>query len=253
MNTAAVARGFGTPTASGVKGARHKANPARRNARGIAFALLLPLLLTSCSIFQRSEAYKCTKAQGHVAKAIYLCPNVAELRSDTITITLPGDSAGGTSLFREAHIDSVLADCEQLREALRAERELFAIVIDSNAGVIIHQHRQLDSLLHVRNAAKHQLIARLCVIQPVNDSTALYHLRIWYADGAIHHRLVLHERDTTVLDTRQVIKSGPVEISGGRNGWLVAGLLLGWLVAVVATLHFISERGLRLREKERRG
>lgn len=220
--------------------------------------IVLPLLLSSCSLFRPSPERQCRKAEGHIAKALRICPEAANLRTDTLTIHLPGDSSSGERLWTDADLDSVLAGCQQLREALDAERQLTEITNGVASRIVSRQQRALDSLRTAlatkgRTSAGGEGVDRLrrslCRFPDIHDSTELYELRITYSDSGPLYTIHVFDRTASVAHTTQPIVRGPVTVQDSANGWLVAGTILGgigWLVAVVLFLMFKSERHLRL-------
>lgn len=85
------------------------------------------LVLVACSGPRKASERACLKADRHMAKAAWLCPKVleADTTARTVTVELPGDTLQvAPKLAHSLDVDSILAACDQLREALAAERTL---------------------------------------------------------------------------------------------------------------------------------
>ncbi|MCB0790875.1 MAG: hypothetical protein KDB97_03840, partial [Flavobacteriales bacterium] len=82
----------------------------------------LAVVASSCSTPRKA----CRRAQRHIARAVWLCPEAlqADTTTRTITVQLPADTITRTFGWSDADVDSILAGCAQLREALQAERDL---------------------------------------------------------------------------------------------------------------------------------
>lgn len=95
-----------------------------------AIALFL-LLLCACDAQKR----QCRKAHRHLARAVWLCPEVLRTDSTTFSITTPEDSATATLPLHAVDTDSLLAACDQLRQALAAERDLYRMAMATPRAV----------------------------------------------------------------------------------------------------------------------
>lgn len=89
-----------------------------------AALFLSTLLLGSCALVQTP----CERADRRIGRAIALCPK--RLQADTATVQLPGDSATlSAPAYAHLDVDSLLAACAQLADALAAERDLYAAMM----------------------------------------------------------------------------------------------------------------------------
>lgn len=90
---------------------------------------LCALLLVACSSPRKASERACHRADRIMAKAevraAHRCPD-AVLRDSATT---RADSGTVQMHYRDADVDSVLAACDQLRDALRAERDLYESVM----------------------------------------------------------------------------------------------------------------------------
>jgi uncharacterized membrane protein YdbT with pleckstrin-like domain len=117
------------------------------------------LLLTACGGPRKA----CRKAERHVAKAAMLCPEL--MRNADQVVELPGDSVVLPPVeYAAVDVDSLMAACEQLAEAMRNERDLFA-----------HQLMMMPGkpLLPVKQAVG-KLRATACKYQPFTYDHELF-------------------------------------------------------------------------------
>lgn len=120
----------------------------------------------------------CRKAQKHIAKAVWLCPEA--LRADTsgrsVSVQLPGDTITDTLRWSDADVHAIMADCDQLREALASERDLYATVL-------INNERQVAQAKSDRNDALSKLRTSTCRFEPFTVSTGRTTVRIRPGSG----------------------------------------------------------------------
>jgi hypothetical protein len=96
-----------------------------RNLTHLFPLLVAVLLATACSSPRKASERAKAKAQKHLALAMVLDPSI--MRPNDQEVELPGDSATlPPAEYADADVDSILAACAQLAEALRNERDLFA-------------------------------------------------------------------------------------------------------------------------------
>jgi len=186
------------------------------------------LLMVACN--------PCRQAQGLLNKAVRKCPEMAQLRTDTLRTTLPGDSTAGNVDYYGEDVDSVAALCDQLHEALLAERELYRISIDAASRVVLRTRMQVDSLKKVlasKRATVDRLRGELCIFPSILDSTAARRLRIWYTPTGPKYDLVDYPRTVEQVHTVPQVIQGPVITVRQSPWWLwvwavAASLLCGW-------------------------
>jgi hypothetical protein len=195
---------------------------APRKARGVVWLLLVPLLLSSCSLFRSHAENQCRKAQGLYNKAVRICPESARILTDTSSVVLHGDSASGAALPQNERADSLAAACAQYAEALAAERELQEIMTGAASRMAFHTERTIDSLRAVIARRPHALThirTEACRFDPVYDSTELHVLHIWY-DTKLHWTLVDADRTATVITTTPQVVTGPVVVEQHTPWWM---------------------------------
>jgi hypothetical protein len=199
--------------------------------------LAIAVLLVACN--------PCRKAQGLLNKAVRICPEMAQLRTDTLRTTLPGDSTAGNVDYYGEDLDSVAAACSQLQEALLAERELYRISIDAASRVVLRTRLQVDSLKKVlasKRTAVDRLRGDLCLFPSVYDSTALHRLRIWSIPSGMDYDLLDYPREVEQVHTVPQVTQGPVIIRRHGPWWL-------WLWAigasVLAAYHYLKSDHFR--------
>lgn len=96
-----------------------------RKLTTVLLCCVAALMLAACHLPRKASERACRKAERHLARAVWLCPDILRHDSASVTFTLPGDSTATTLSFTDPVVDSVMAACEQLREALAAERDLY--------------------------------------------------------------------------------------------------------------------------------
>ena len=90
--------------------------------RCTAILLVSVALLASCAQPRKAAQRRCSKADRHIAKAVWLCPDA--LARDSATVQLPPTSTElRLALVDSVTMDSVLAACNRIRMALEAELE----------------------------------------------------------------------------------------------------------------------------------
>jgi hypothetical protein len=196
-------------------------------------AIALLLLLCACGGPRKA----CRKAQQHMARAAWLCPQV--LRPDTATTTLPGDTATTPPMaYTAAQMDSVEAACQQLAEALAAERELYAALYSTppRQPLPVNTPPVQAALARIRTAA--------CQYAPFHYQHELFTLRATGGETP-GITVLVHDR---VLRTEcpPVLNMGQTPPTHGVAAWYRVGfwvLVLAWALAVLA-IH-LANRTLR--------
>lgn len=80
-------------------------------------------IILFCTVL--SACTPCHRAARLAKRAAMLCPEM--VARDTVHVTMPGDTVHTPSLeYAQADVDSILAACTQLAEALATERDLYA-------------------------------------------------------------------------------------------------------------------------------
>lgn len=132
-------------------------------------------LLAACG----SPRKACRKADRHIARAIWLCPDVLSRDSATATLLVPGDSTTGALTYTQHDLDSLLAACDSLR------------------GDVQHTDTLPAQVVYVRNekprAAVQRFRSRVCRPEPVHEDTDQYSVRIWMdsTSGEIRYLLTI--------------------------------------------------------------
>lgn len=215
--------------------AQHR-DPRRAWAAWAVLAIyLLALLysLSSCSVQDRA-ARKVRWAQVHAPELF---------TQDSVRITLPADSAAGSTALQPVDLDSLVAACNELSEALSAERELYAVV----GGLWMKQqalrNREVDSLRNVlrmrpgtrrTSLAVEALRTRLCNVQPIHLRTARYSLAMWMEGDSLRYRLELFPQLVTAPRTVINANEKPLHV---YRWWFIGAM------ALLALLGFIWRQG----------
>ena len=126
-------------------------------------------LLAACS----SPRKACRKADRHISRAVWLCPDVLQRDSVRVQVVVPGDSAIGELSYSQHEVDSLLAACAELERSHGHDIDVVTLPVPER--VIVERFR-----------------SRVCAVAPVLDSTNTYRLRIWVdATGALQYRLTV--------------------------------------------------------------
>lgn len=180
-------------------------------------ALASIALLASCG----SPRKACRRAEGMIQKAVRICPEAAQLRTDTVVITVPGDSVALVAAYTEPDADSLRAVIAQLSEALEAERELAGIDL-----MAARKSRTSQALAKVRG--------QVCWFEPVTiDSETARGIISVDSLGRVHGKCWCKPQRRTAEVTTQNVVAGKVEVQGGIPWWM-------WLVVSLLCLLSIG-------------
>lgn len=104
---------------------------------------LVALMTVACSQPRKAGDRACRKADRHLARAVWLCPDILTRDSATVTFTLPGDSVATTLRYTDPLVDSLLAACEQFAAVLLAERRLLGDIDTTvhRSPIVVHPAR----------------------------------------------------------------------------------------------------------------
>ncbi len=175
-------------------------------------------LLAACS----SPRKACRKADRHITRAIWLCPDVLQRDSATATFFLPGDSSAGTIGYTQWHLDSLLAACAELA-AVRT--------VDTLPAQVVYIKSE-----PVKTKAVQRFRTKVCRPDPVHVDVDSHSIRIWM--------------DTTTGELRYLLTIWPVvqeqkvpcppavdrpskELTGGGTPWYA------WPILVLCILGFL--------------
>lgn len=197
-------------------------NPNRDNGPSFGFLAVVLLLfiavvsLSACNTFQtpaeRREARKCARAERHMGRAAFLCPDALRLDSTTtvLDVVLDADTASGHAIFTDTLgdlCDSIAAANADLRSAL--------LWLDS-ARMVENEFAERVAQAQVENAraavqaAERTARQRACHFEPIEQDDPLFNLRIWSGPKGPLWELRLKER--TVKDTVTVATAPTLSI-----------------------------------------
>lgn len=182
----------------------------------VLFTFCSVLFVGACSTTRKA----CERANGHMAKAVQMCPDLltAKERVDTVTVYLPGSAGAGEGSYTQAEMDSVAHLCSTLLAA--AQRKV------GEAYAANRKESAVEPLVQ-------RMRANLCDLQPVelNDSALI--LRIWTERGQLryyYHVLPQVAKAPVKSVVAQVVtKECPPE---GVASWYRTAFW--WLVALLA-------------------
>lgn len=154
-------------------------------------------LLSACGTPRKA----CRRAQGLLNKAAMICPEAVQLRTDTVVITLPGDSVRGEAVPL-VDVDSLLAACAALATA--------------------HERHLLDSARKTMPTVVRQVQRIACNVPPVHVERpdAVLSIRWNAAAGRIDYELVVKPRQAKAPRTTPRLLTGPVVVQGGTPWYL---------------------------------
>lgn len=223
----------------------------------VGFAVLL---LAACSS-QRASERACRKADKHIAKAVWLCPDVLRHDSATVTFTLPGDSAATTAAFTDPIVDSLLKACEDFALAIVHERDSLA-----NA-LIIHGTGQAEDGSRVNGfgvrpgvspaptvpAATARMREQLCYFEPIEANTDVCYARV--RPGPNGPLLTLEQKPYKAVATApcppQVGRPPCPACNGVAAWWRVASIVLALLLIGRYVLGKVNAGLINLRSQIR--
>ncbi len=179
----------------------------------------------------RTPRKACAQAERHVAKAVWLCPQVLLAQIDTVE--LPGDTLRDTLVWAPVDVDSLLAACDTLRRA--------AEVLALNS---VNQQERMQATIRRQQAvmnATDALRRKACRVEPLNAFTADFDLAVWQGeDGALQYEVQLHPR-TVPCPPCPVVRTtaAPAERSGIAPGWRTIALVqLPLLILLIMALFW---------------
>lgn len=184
--------------------------------RAIIALASIALLLSACS----SPRKACRRAEGFIQKAVRICPEAAQLRTDTVVITVPGDSVTLVAAYTEPDADSLRAVIAQLSEALEAERELASIDI---AAAKARTRRALGNVQKL-----------VCYHAPVTIDGETARGIMWVdSTGRPRGKCWCKPQTGIGTITTQTITAGDVTVTNSNAWlvWLLGGMLVGSLIA----------------------
>lgn len=194
--------------------------------------LALALMCGACGSTEKA----CRRAEGKVHQAFRICPELAQVHTDTVVITVPGDSVTMAAAYAEPVRDSLVAVITQLHDALIAERELFALTPRDTIRIHAPVARALS------RARRH-----ICYYPPtsVENETARGMMGV-DSTGRPWCRCWAKPRKGFTTFTHQPVVAGPVKVVDGISALERLAYWMGWVVAVVFVGLFIRERSKRL-------
>lgn len=82
-----------------------------RSLTTICLVGLAALMLAACSQPRKAVERRCNRADRHLARAVWLCPDILTRDSAQVTIAIAPDSAASTTAWRTPEVDSLLNAC----------------------------------------------------------------------------------------------------------------------------------------------
>ncbi len=169
-----------------------------RNLTHAATLGFAALMLVACSSPRKASERACAKAERYRAKAVWLCPQMLDMDSATARYELPGDSAQQHAAYTQADVDSILTACLQLREALDAERELYAATMAQRSDSAAVPPPAPTRPGAATRAALNTLRRQACDFEPLEAAAGICRARVTAGPGGPLLRLEQLPIDTAL-------------------------------------------------------
>lgn len=204
---------------------------------------LCAVLLMACGGPRKA----CRKAARLQIRAAMLCPEL--LRVDTArrtaTLQMPGDTTTAELPWSDPDLDSLLAACEQLREAFAADAELMRMERDTLVARLLVRERP-----HARHAVR-QVRAEACTFEPFTVHGRRSIVLVEPGDGQPKVTVV----DLPVTEAVNCPPCPPQTVLDTASptravGWLWWLLVAGLLVALAVWMLRMNTRAWRLHEND---
>lgn len=178
------------------------------------------LMLAAC----RTPRKACARAERHVARAVYLCPEIlrATTRTDTVTVTVPGDAGAGAAQYTQHQMDSVVHLCNVLvNRSLKYNTEKRK------------EHEAEEQVLqqHIAQAGRElrQLRGYVCRFDTVVVEDSLFSLRVWADRDGIAYLYYVHPRTASATVTTTTpgvsLRDAPCPPVGVASWWRTVALI----------------------------
>lgn len=199
------------------------------------------LMLAACTGPRKASERACRKAERHVAKAVWMCPAVLEVDTvvRTVDVVLPGDSVSvPVRLAHSLDVDSILAQCEHLREVIAAERDLYAAALGE---------RQLDRTQPVAQPAVRRAVDALqrsaCQWEPLTYEHALFTLTVSPGESQPLITVQVKDRVAQAPCPRcpPRVKVDRVVQEGVHPGWKTFGQ---WVIGLISLIVLLILAGV---------
>lgn len=196
---------------------------------------MFALLLVACSGPRKATERACRKAEKHVARAVWLCPQVLEVDTAprTVDVAVPGDSAAvPVKLAHSLDVDSILAACEELQHLMALELEELRQV-DSVAPAIAEAPRAAR-----KQAAVTRIQRTACQWEPQTYEHELFSLTV--SPGETGPLLMVRVKDRVVTadcpPCPPRVQVDRVVNKGVHPGWKTFGQWVIGLISLVVLL-----------------
>lgn len=199
----------------------------------------LVALIAACSSPRKASERACRKADKHLARAVWLCPDALKHDSATVTFSLPGDSADVTVPFTDPLVDSLLLACQQYAEAVATDRALLERTLDNDSLTIAQLELRVAALQRANATASVRRSA--CAFTAFEQTIGLCTVRVRPGPQGPMLTVVQAPLDTAVTApcppqvTRPPCPSCP---DGVATWWRTAAILL-FLILILSHLRRI--------------
>lgn len=198
----------------------------RTNSRILMYGLLA-LMAMSCTGPRKALQRACAKAERHMAKAIYLCPDLLKpiVQHDTVEVLVQGGSAEGATGYTQADMDSLSKLCSELVAYAQSRA--------SSARRELEEERRTKRTGKTTPDVVSRLRKSVCELEPVMHADSLITLKMWTEDGKLRYRYQILPRTAKAVTTHtstQVAVQAPCPPEG------VASWYRTWFWALLFSL-----------------
>lgn len=200
---------------------------------------LVALMLAACSQPRKAVERRCNRADRHLARAVWLCPDILTRDSAQVTVSIAADSAASTTAWLTPEVDSLLNACADFALAVVHRNDsLKALILaggrQGSAG-IQGPATGFGSPAAAGQRAQERMREQLCQFDPIESETELCHARV--RPGKNGPLLTLEQkafsRTATAPCPPQLQRPKCPTCTGVATWWRTAALIL--LAAVVVT------------------
>lgn len=143
---------------------------------------LVALMFAACSQPRKAVERRCNRADRHLARAVWLCPDILTRDSAQVTITLAPDSAAATNAWRTPEVDSLLNACADFALSMISTNDSLQVLLlaggrQGSAGVERPVHG-FGSPAAAGHHAQQRMREQLCAFKPIEAETDLCYARV---------------------------------------------------------------------------
>jgi hypothetical protein len=226
----------------------------RANSRILVYGLLA-LMAMSCTQPRKAAQRACAKAERHMAKAIYKCPDLLKqhVQHDTVTVYLPGTTDQGETGYTQADMDSMMHLCGELMARVQ---ERARIANQKVATLESEKEYRRETLRQAQGDITKRMRMALCDLEAVTVTDSLLHLKIWTEGGKLKYWYNVLPRTAqaavTTVTTQVATKECPP--AGVASGWRTYAITItSLLLLALVIVGLMVFQGLRANDPSKQG